>query len=490
MNVTVRRMAGVSLVLFVLLFAQVTRVQFFNHEFYDTHHLNARALIAEYSVQRGSILAGDTVIAQSVETDAERIRFERNFPEGALYSNIHGYKSHNYANSGLEHTENRVLTGDSSVFFFRQIADAFTGFERPGGNVLTTLNHDMQVAAFEGLQNSGSDGGVVAIDPTTGAILAQATNPAWDLNDISSNSGDVSSAAWAELQEQEAAGVNPATDRTRQTHYAPGSTFKTLVAAAAVRELGYSADTMVSAGNSYELPNTDHVITNSTNQCPEGQLTLQEAFARSCNTTFAQMCVEELTADHLLDIARDFGFGEDLTTPLWTAASGIGDVSDPAYRAQSCIGQQDVHTTVTQNAMIAAAVANDGKLMEPYLVDEIQDYDGSTMRRNNSSQLNQVLSASEAHEMRKIMQAVVEERGTAPGAQISGHTVGGKTGTAENTDSEGNKRPNHGWFIAWADDAEGNPSIAVAVFLHQHGDGGATQAAQIARTLMSMHLDG
>lgn len=487
MNVTVRRMAVVSIILFLLLFAQVTRVQFFNQDFYASHDLNQRVSFNEYAIERGKILAGDTVIAQSNETGAETYAYEREYPEGAIFSNIHGYKSHIYGQTSLEALENGVLNGDDSVFFFRQIADEFSGFERPGGNILTTLDPELQVEAFEALSNSGSEGGVVALDPTTGDVLAQASYPNWDFNDIVSNNKDTSDSAWADLMalEEEA---NPSLDRSRSDFFAPGSTFKTVVAAAMVRELGYTADTMVPAGNSYEPPSTDHEITNSSDQCPQQEMTLAQAFALSCNTTFAQVCVEDLSEDDLLSVARDFGFGEEFASPLTTAASSVGDVSDPAFRAQSCFGQQDVRTTVMQNAMISAAVANDGKTMEPQLIDEIQDHDGSTMQRTSPNQHAEVLSAAEAGEMRTIMEAVVDD-GTGSAAQLGGHDVGGKTGTAENTDEDGNSRPNHGWFISWADDEDGNPSIAVAVFLKQHGDGGATEASRIAGNLMNTHFD-
>ena len=487
MNVTVRRMAVVSIILFLLLFAQVTRVQFFNQDFYASHDLNPRVVYNEYSTERGMILAGDTVIAQSHETDAETMAYEREYPEGDVFANIHGYKSHVYGQNGLESAESAVLTGDDSVFFFRKIADEFSGFERPGGNILTTINPALQVEAFEALSNSGSEGGVVALDPSTGDVLAQATYPNWDFNDIVSNDRDTATSAWADLMELEE-DSNPSLDRTSHDFYAPGSTFKTVVAAAMVRELGYTADTMVPAGNSYEPPNTNHEITNSSDQCPQHEMTLAQAFALSCNTTFAQVCVEELADDDLLSVARDFGFGEQFASPLWTEPSSVGDVSDPALRAQSCFGQQDVRTTVMQNAMISAAVANDGKTMEPQIIDEIQDYDGSTMQRSSPSEHAEVLSASEAGEMRTIMEAVVND-GTGSAAQLGGHDVGGKTGTAENTDEDGNSRPNHGWFISWADDQDGDPSIAIAVFLNQHGDGGATEASRIAGNLMNTHFD-
>lgn len=486
MNTSLRRTSVLVLILFALLFAQVTRVQFFDHDFYANHPLNSRMLMEQYSVPRGEIRAGDTVIAHSVDTGADRLRYQREYPAGSEWGNITGFVSPTLGRTDLEQAENAVLTGQASQFFFQRVQDSFTGADTLGGNLLLHIDPELQESAYQELSDSGVNGGIVMLDPTTGAVLAQASYPGWNPTEVASNDHQTAVQAWEAVND---ASGNPALDRTRSDFAAPGSTFKTIVAAALIREHGYDADTMVPAGNSYEPPNTEHTITNAGNQCPENELPLREAFARSCNTTFAQLCVDELNTEELDDMARDLGMGEQFSTPLQTVASELGDIDDPALRAQSCIGQQDVRMTVTQNAIIAAAMANSGEIMEPTLVEEIQSQEGDTVQRPSSSSGGSPLSADQAQQMRRIMTAVVDG-GTGTNASVSGHTVGGKTGTAENTDSAGDRRPNHGWFIGWADDDDDQPAVAVAVFLANYGDNASSEAANIAGNLMGRYLDG
>ncbi|QSB05666.1 penicillin-binding transpeptidase domain-containing protein [Natronoglycomyces albus] len=484
MNRALRRMAIVVLAMFALLLAQVTRVQFIDHDFYANNQYNGRVLIDQYSVPRGSIYAGDTLIAHSVDVGGSQLRYQREYPESSTYANITGFISPTIGMNNLEQAENPVLTGEDSRFFFQRVRDTFTGEETLGGDLILSIDPDVHQAAYQALADSGVRGGIVMMEPQTGAVVAQASYPSWDPNEVASNDSAVAQEAWDALNDDDA---DPGVDRTRSNHAAPGSTFKTVVSAALIRELGFEADTMVPAGNRYEPPNTQHVITNASDQCPESELPLREAFARSCNTTFAQLCVDQLEPDQLRGMARDLGMGEEFATPLPTVASDLGDIDDPALRAQSCIGQQDVRMTVMQNAMIAATVANDGQRMEPNTVSEVRDSEGNTMDRQSSSRAGQVLTAAESQQMELIMRAVVED-GTGTNAAIDSHVVGGKTGTAENTDSDGNRRPNHGWFIGWAQDSDDSPAIAIAVYLANYGENASSEAADIAGDLMERYL--
>lgn len=486
MNTTLRRTSVLVLILFALLFAQITRVQFIDQDFYANNQHNNRLLIDQYAVPRGAIYAEDTVIAHSVDTGADRLRYEREYPEGSEWGNITGFISPTFGRTNLEQAQNSILTGQDSQFFFQRVQDTFTGADTLGGNLILHVQPDLQEAAYQELADSGVNGGIMMLEPTTGAILAQASYPGWNPTGVASNNYDQATEAWADINE---ASGNPALDRTRSDFAAPGSTFKTIVAAALVRDHGYDAETMVPAGNSYGPPDTEHTITNAANQCPESELPLREAFARSCNTTFAQLCVDELGTDELDDMARELGLGEEFETPLPTVASELGDIDSPALRAQSCIGQQDVRMTVTQNAMIAAAMTNNGEVMEPSLVAEVQDQNGNTLQRPRPSSGGNPLNAEQSQQMQRIMTAVVED-GTGGNANVSGHTVGGKTGTAENTDSDGDRRPNHGWFIGWAHDDDGQPAVAIAVFLANYGDNASTEAANISGNLMDRYLNG
>src|SRR5690606_31433555 len=355
-NPALRRSGVIALILLGALLLRITWVQFFDHAEYD--QANGRTILAEYETPRGLILAGDVVIAQSLESDpGSTYDYYRDYPEGDYFGNITGFKSIQRGASAMESAQNDVLNGSSSLFFLDELGNTLTGKETLGGNVSLTLDAELQKAAYEALDATGSHGGAVVLEPQTGRILAQASYPGWNPTSVSSNDPATANAAWAELID---APSNPGSDRTRSEWYPPGSTFKTIVAAAFIEGGHGDADTMVPAGNGYTAPDTDHEITNSSDQCPQSEMTLKEAFKLSCNTTFARLCVETLSEEDILETAAAFGFEEEFTTPLDSLASTTGEISEKAFRAQACIGQQEVRETVLQNAVIAAAVANGG----------------------------------------------------------------------------------------------------------------------------------
>jgi penicillin-binding protein A len=484
MNPALRRMGVIALILLGALIAQATWVGFFHHDDY-AGLANSRTLMDEYEVPRGQILAGDVVIAHSVPTDGGTYAYKREYPEGDYYGNITGFKSINYGSSNMEFAYNDLLNGTSSLLAFDDFWATVSKERKPGGNVVTTIDPELQQAAYDALEAAGVKGGAVVIDPRTGRILAEASHPGWNPTEISSNNGETATAA---KEASDADEDNPRLDRTRSDFYPPGSTFKTIVAAAFI-ENGGKADSTVPAGNGYTAPDTDHEITNSSNQCPEEELTLEEAFARSCNTTFAQLCVEELSVEQITEMAGAFGFGEEFETPLPTVASKTGDLSADAFRAQACIGQQEVRETVLQNAIIAATIANEGERMNPQLISQLTDSEGDTVQKGGEDSEGRVIDIDTAQEMQVLMEAVVDG-GTGSSAQVDGYTVGGKTGTAEHSDSSENTLPDHGWFHGWAMDDSGEPVVAVAVFLDSYGDGASAHAAEISGDLMETVLEG
>jgi penicillin-binding protein A len=482
MNPALRRMGIIALILLCALMVQSTWVTFFHHDDYQGL-LNARSLVAEYEVPRGQILAGDTVIAQSVPTDGGTYGYKRDYPEGDYFGNITGFKSINYGASNLEASENSLLNGTSSLLAFDDFWATLLKENKPGGNVVTTIDPDLQKAAYDAIADTGVKGGAVVIDPKTGRILAQASYPGWNPTDVSSNNGETAEDAKVALDES-----GDMLDLTRQEFFPPGSTFKTLVSAAYIENGGKASD-MVPAGNGYTAPDTNHEITNSSNQCPNAEYTLEEAFEKSCNTTFAQLCVDELSVEQITEITEAFGFGEAYETPLPTEPSRTGDLSEKAFRAQACIGQQDVQETVLQNALIAATIANGGERMAPQIVSELTDSEGNTVQKFAEDDLGRAIDLDTAQELQILMEAVVEN-GTGKTAQIDGYTVGGKTGTAEHSDSSENTLPDHGWFHGWAMDKDGEPAVAVCVFLDSYGEGASAKAAEISGNLMQQVLEG
>ncbi|MGC4852241.1 peptidoglycan D,D-transpeptidase FtsI family protein [Micromonospora sp. DT4] len=491
MNAPLRRVGVVVMVLFGLLFANLNWIQSYKADEYRTSDYNGRVQVADYKRKRGNIEAGGTALATSKETTG-KLKFQRTYPGGAKYAHVLGYKPVNLADTGIEQLENDFLAGTSDQLIGDRFKDMFTGDETAGGNVLLTLSKRAQDVAYDQMRNNQVDakrGAAIAIDPRTGAVQALVSMPSFDPNPLVSHD---TTAAAAEINKLEQNPDGPLKNRALSETLPPGSTFKIVVAAAAL-ENGVTKSTQIPAGSSYTPPTSGSPIHNAVPSiCPEPQVTLQEAVTESCNTGFAQLGVR-LGADKVKEKARQFGFEqEDLTVGqlgeggLRTAASRTGDMqnpdgsTDPAALAQSSIGQNNVRMTPLQGAMIAGAVANGGSQMRPYLVRQLLAPDRTTSYYSaKARELRQPVQPQVASDLRDMMVSVVQ-KGTGKKAAISGYTVGGKTGTAQSAPD----RPDHGWFIGFALDKNGNPVSAVCVVLEQAGSGGSGEAARIGGQIM------
>ncbi|MET8281313.1 penicillin-binding protein 2 [Micromonospora sp. NPDC005174] len=492
MNAPLRRVGVVVMVLFGLLFANLNWIQAYKADEYRTSDYNGRVQVADYKRKRGNIEAGGTALATSKETTG-KLKFQRTYPGSAKYAHVLGYKPVNLADTGIEQLENDFLAGTSDQLIGDRFKDMFTGDETAGGNVLLTLSKRAQDVAYDQMRNNQVDakrGAAIAIDPRTGAVQALVSMPSFDPNPLVSHD---TAAAAAEINKLEQNPDGPLKNRALSETLPPGSTFKIVVAAAAL-ENGVTKSTPIPAGSSYTPPTSGTPIRNAVPSiCPEPQVTLQEAVIESCNTGFAQLGVR-LGADKVKEKARQFGFEQDDLTVgqlgeeggLRTAASRTGDMlnpdggTDPAALAQSSIGQNNVRMTPLQGAMIAGAVANGGSQMRPYLVRQLLAPDRTTSYYTaKARELRQPVEPQVASDLRDMMVGVVQ-KGTGQKAAISGYAVGGKTGTAQSAPD----RPDHGWFIGFALDKNGNPVSAVCVVLEQAGSGGSSEAARIGGQIM------
>ncbi|MFV2104429.1 peptidoglycan D,D-transpeptidase FtsI family protein [Micromonospora sp. LOL_024] len=491
MNAPLRRVGVVVIVLFGLLFANLNRIQAYKADEYRTSDYNGRVQVAKYDRKRGNIEAGGTAVAVSKETDGE-LKYLRSYPGDAKYAHVLGYEPVNGAATGLERSENDFLAGTSDQLIVNRLRDMVTGDRTAGGNVLLTLSGRAQDTAYDELRNNkrgASKGAAIAVDPRTGAVQALVSMPSFDPNTLASHDTGEASAEYNKL-EQDAG--RPLRNRALAEVLPPGSTFKIVVAAAAL-ENGIGKDTNIPAGASYTPPTSGEAITNAVPSiCPQSQVTLMKAVTDSCNTGFAKLGVQ-LGPDVIKEKARQFGFEqEDLTVGRLgegghaVEASRTGTMenpeggADPAALAQSSIGQRDVRMTPLEGAMIAAAVANNGSQMRPYLVRQLLAPDRTTVYDTaDPRELRRPISGQVAADLRDMMVSVVEN-GTGRNARISGYTVGGKTGTAQSAPD----RADHGWFIGFALDSGGNPISAVCVVLEEAGSGGSAEAARIAGQIM------
>ncbi|MFD5818169.1 penicillin-binding transpeptidase domain-containing protein [Streptomyces sp. NPDC127038] len=479
----IRRAVGLCAVLFVALLVNAARVQVVQAPSYDSNPANRRPAIARYGQPRGDIVVDGRTVTGSRDTGGQ-FRYERTYLDGPLFASVTGFASQLYGSTLLEGTEDGVLSGTDPMLTPLPLLNGLTRARGSGGRVVTTLDAAAQQAAFEGL--GSRRGAVAAIEPSTGRILALVSTPSYDPG-LLSGTGPTAARAWARLNGQD---DKPMLNRAIRQTYPPGSTFKVLTAAAAL-DAGVvdDVDAPTRSPNPYRLPGTTTRLTNEVEGCEDASL--RYAFTWSCNTVFAKLGVD-VGLDGMTRTAANFGFNDrKLRIPFSVVPSNFDLRLDRAQLALSSIGQFDTRATPLQMAMIAGAVAGDGSVRTPYLVERTTTRGGATLTTTGPRILHQAMSASTAQQMRELMTDVVE-RGTGTVAAIPGATVGGKTGTAQH--GIGNSGTPYAWFISWAraDDAT-QPAVAVAVVVEDAAADradvtGGGFAGPIARAVMEAVL--
>lgn len=452
MNGPIRKVSALVLIMFLALLLNSSYSYAFRSDSLNADSNNRRVRDAEFGTDRGDIIVGNTAIATTNPVN-DRYGFQRSYPQGALYAPVTGFYSFIYGRSGLEQTMNQELSGSSNSQFLQRVVDLATGKRPVGATVVTTLNAKAQQAARSALGNR--PGAVVALDYRTGAIRALVTSPSYDPNELATHDLNAAQDAWTSLN---ADTDKPMSNRATREIYPPGSTFKLIVSAAALAS-GLTPDTQVDAPDSLTPAGTTKAIRNA-GDCGGTKIPLKQALQTSCNTAYAGLGIK-LGQDAIRAQAEKFGFGrKDELPQLGAVASTFPDQLNEAQLAQSSIGHFDVAATPLQMAMVAAGVANDGVVMQPYLVQQVRAADLSVLETARTQQFSQPMTPANAKALQDMMVGVVTG-GTGQRAQISGVRVGGKTGTAL---TDGVHTP-YAWFVAWAD----NPTVAVAVFVQDAG---------------------
>ncbi|MQA62625.1 MAG: penicillin-binding protein 2 [Actinophytocola sp.] len=495
MNTPLRRVGIAMLAMVVLLLANATYIQVVNADDYRLDSRNQRVLLDEYARERGQLVSqfGGTILAHSTPTD-DRLRFLRKYPSGKMYAPITGYYSWRYGSGGVERLNNEVLTGSDARLFVRRLSDMVTGRDPRGGHVQLTVNPAAQKAAYDAMTDKGFRGAVVALKPNTGEILAMVSTPSFDPNRLASHDGKKQEKAWAEWncdqREENCDHGNPMRNRAIKETYPPGSTFKLVVAAAAL-ENGMKADSQVLRDSRVTLPGTDTTLANfAFATCPGG--TLADAIAHSCNTAFAKLA-GDLGASKLRSTAANFGISEDdLEIPLGVERSNLGELGSKPELYQSGIGQRDVRLTPLQDAMLSATIANRGMAMKPQLVKELLAPDLSTLEEYDPEELtgDRAMTEQNADVLRDMM--IASENNTSGGGKRPDLTIASKTGTAEHGTNP-KQTPPHAWYTAFA--PADNPQVAIAVIVESGGDRGlaatgGTVAAEIGRRTIDAALGG
>jgi peptidoglycan glycosyltransferase len=468
--------------LFALLIGNLTWHTVINAEAVQKDALNNHTLERNANIQRGAILSSDGVVLARSEKD-ENERWQRVYPEGSLASHLVGYTSPIFGSAGVESTYADVLAGRTNFGSWNNALDALANKDVPGNDLYLTIESRIQAAAEQAL--AGEVGGVIVLDAKNGATLAQASAPSYD-----NNSTEELLAATGDDGTGVGGGQSTLFNRATQGLYAPGSTFKAVTLASALAQNTITLDTTYDAPGRIEIGNAE--ITNFGGYS-YGTVSLLKGFEVSSNTVFAQVA-DTIGAEQLCDTANRFGFNSTLDTDFdvatslmpdpaemtqWeTAWAGVGQpVGEMSDHHRSPAGPQ---TTVLQMAMVGAAIANNGVLMKPHVLERVLSAQGTVVQKVEGTQIGEVISPAIASKVQQAMEGVVRE-GTGTAAQISGYTVRGKTGTAQTNNTQDNS-----WFVGYVE--AGDRSIVVAIVLEQAAGGAATpKARDILQTAIEVY---
>ncbi|HEU5157380.1 MAG TPA: penicillin-binding transpeptidase domain-containing protein [Streptosporangiaceae bacterium] len=468
-----RRVSIFALVLILALMINVNYIQGSQAEKLKKDPLNARQYLDILNRDRGKIMAGGTELALSERTERSDQKYQRKYISPEIFAPVTGYFAASGGTTFVEHSANSLLDGTDDRLAVRRWFDQFVGKPVKGANVETTINPQAQRVAYNALKNSTNRrGAAVVMDVKTGAIVVMATYPSYDTNDVATNNTKRADQAFRRLAK---ADFQPMVNKAMNDTFPPGSSFKIVIAATAL-ESGLNKESQVDTPSVYVLPG-GHPLPNSHEggACGAGAASLIAAFAESCNTTFAKLGAEQLGGSKVDAQAAKFGYGTktEVETGVRSAASALPPDHDKGTVALASIGQGDNRATPLQMAMVAAAVANDGKIMKPYLVDKVRSADQSVLEEAEPQELAQPISADNAGQLQDMMRQVVT---TGTANNLSGKNVAGKTGTAET-----GRGFNDRWFVGFS--PFNNPRYAFAVVTEGPG-AGATSAGELSATIM------
>lgn len=493
---------------FVLIALQLLRQQFVRAgEIYDTVYVdeqtgqttsNVRPVIQSLRLQRGKIYDrnGDVLVDTQVVQGGFAVRTyplaDRFDPAG--FSNIVGFFSSRFGPAGIEASYSDYLSGGNDSY--SRVQDVVLGRPQVGDNLHLTIDAPLQDAARRILGDRR--GSIVVLDPKTGAVLAMVSTPGFDPRQLAFNPAADRDAENARVSQywnainSEGAG-QPLLNRPTQGRYPPGSTFKTVTAVGVLQRPQEGRPDEIDCPDARPTEPGAPPVVNAVRTGLEGVIrsvgppNLERVYAFSCNTAFAEYAMR-LGPKPLVDVARQFDvfqpqdapqtYGEftDLLTEPSLLYTDPGFLNSRAGLAATGFGQGQLLITPLQMAMIAGAIANDGVMMQPYLVDHITRPDGSMVLAHNRRAIRRTMPGDIAARMRSNMRAAVAYGFGKPADAVPGVHVGGKSGTAEHGGSN-----THAWFIAIAPVED--PRFAVAVMIENGGEGSSVGARAAGQTL-------
>lgn len=454
------RITYVFVALFLCMMGYIVRFQVVESSEVINSTYNSRQNLFAENVVRGSILdTNGTVLAETlVDEGGNESRY---YPYGSIFAHAVGYSA--LGKTGIELSENfNLLT--SNAFFVEKLTNEFQDEKDIGDNVVTTLDANLQEVAYNALD--GYNGAAIVIEPDTGKILAMVSRSSYNPNTVEEN--------WSDLIEDSDSSL---LNRATQSQIVPGSVFKIVTALEYIRENADYEDYTYTCTGTIEK---DGTTIQCINQTAHGTQTLEEAFANSCNCAFVDMGLD-LDLDSYGETAEELLFNTSLPGEVTsTKASYVLDTESVTSEIMmTAMGQGETVTSPYHMALITCAVANGGKLMNPYIVDSIENYTGSTVTKYSPTSYGNLMTSTEASVLSSYMEAVVEY-GT--GTTLSGqsYTVAGKTGTAEYSSD---KSQSHSWFTGFTN--VDNPDIVVCVVIEQSD--GEIKAIEVAKKIMNAY---
>lgn len=487
MDRRIRRLGLFLILLFGVLFIQLNNLQVVQSKKLSSAPGNTLSLSSTLTEPRGSIVARNgTVLAQSTPV-SDKYHFQRVYPNGPLYADVTGFDSIIYGMDGIEASYNDYLKAQPNPI--KNLSDLFSN-KYVTDTVVLSLSTKLQADAAKSL--GSLKGAVVAIDPSTGGILALYSSPSYDPNLLASHSGAVEQQAWKKYQSDPG---QPMLARAYRRAYPPGSTFKIVTTSAIFDHAPNIATEVFPYQTQIKLPNTVNTLSNYAHESCGGALAV--LLAVSCDTAYAQIGMQ-LGAQNLYTEAYSFGF--DQVPPLDLPSVAASNFPTPSSFARnipglaySSIGQENVSATALQMALVAAGIANSGAIMVPHLMTQVRNSQDQVVKSYKPKIWKQATSSATAAQVNKLMVGVVQN-GTAAGIAIPGVEIAAKTGTAQTNlvaSSNLSAGGSENWMIAFA--PAQNPQIAVAVVVPtQQGlsfnSTGAAYAGPIVKSMIQTAL--
>lgn len=454
------------LLLFIAMFVYLIRFVVVDADTTIASSYNKRQNIYAEKVIKGQIISSDgEVLAETlVDDDGNETRY---YPYKNVFAHVVGYDSNGQA--GLEMMSTYyLLTSNQNII--TQTLNALSEEKSLGNNVITTISYNLQNVAYNALGNN--DGAVVVMEPDTGKILVMVSKPDFDPNNISQVIED----------SQNDSSSSYLLNRATQGLYPPGSTFKVLTALEYIKENPNTYENY-----SYTCESEDifsGVPIHCYNNKAHGFVDLKDSLAYSCNTSFANIGMN-LNIDGLNKLCEEFLYNNELPYEGAYKESqfDLSKSSDRSEIPQTVIGQGNTLVTPLHNAMIMATIANGGVMMQPYLIDRIENCDGALVKKFSSNSCGRIIDASEAAIMIELMTGVTEYGTAADKFAGAAYTVAGKTGTAE-YNSNGDS---HSWFVGFSN--IDNPDIVVCVIIEKASSTGASASAAARKIFDAYYLE-